>query len=269
MAKVGDLMRVGIVTLAVFIAAVILGGAYVLVVNRAPVPHQPPQSTASQPVEALAAAQATAGKPFANGVRRVRNTYRNHRQQFATVSDYSGRARENRLVGLFGFVVFILLTLPKNAGGVRAFYRQMMEHSPLSAGGGATDDDNRQARKVLFFYLLFLLYQLVQFPLTLGHDNRIQFLTDFAIQTILLLTVIWTFHRLKRGLHERWRSDPARQEKMDSWLNAKLEGMNVRWRDISKLAVGVFVAGFTPTALSHLTGWLDAMTDFSQRFVGN
>jgi hypothetical protein len=139
----------------------------------------------------------------------------------------------------------------------------------LSAEDGVTDNDNRQARKVLFFYLLFLLYQLVEFPLTLGHDKGLQFFTDLAIQTGLLMAVVWTFHRLKRGLRDRWRTDAARQKKMDRWLGAKLEGMNIRWRDISKLAVGVFIVGFAPVALSHLTGWLDALTNFGERFVGN
>jgi hypothetical protein len=95
----------------------------------------------------------------------------------------------------------------------------------------------------------------------------VQFFTDLAIQTGLLLAVVWAFHRLKRGLHNRWRGDPARQEKMDRWLNLKLEGMNIRWRDISKLAVGVFIVGFAPVALAHLTGWLDVLTDFGQRFI--
>ena len=120
----------------------------------------------------------------------------------------------------------------------------------------------------MFFYLLFLLYQIVQFPLTLGHDKGIPFYADLVIQTSLLVTIIWTFHRLRRGLHIRWREDVARQAKMDHWLSAKLDGMNVRWRDIRKLAVGVFIAGFAPAALSHLTAWLDVLTDFGERWWG-
>ena len=217
-------MRIWILALIVVIAAAIAGTVAVVEINRTPAPVP-----ASQHVTAQTSA-APAG--FARGVRQFNDSYHSHRHQFAQVSDYSGRARQNWLVGLFGFAVFVLLTLPKNARGLRAFYRQMMERSPLSAEDGVTDDDNRQARKVLFFYLLFLLYQLVEFPLTLGHDNRVQFFTDLAIQTGLLLAVVWAFHRLKRGLHNRWRGDPARQEKMDRWLNLKLEGMNIRWRDI-------------------------------------
>jgi hypothetical protein len=256
-------MRIWVLALIVVIAAAVAGTVAVVEINRTPAPVQ-----ASQHVTAQTSA-APARSMVARGVRRFDETYRGYRQQFATVSDYSQRARANWMVGLFGFAVFVLLTVPKNSRGVRAFYRQMMERSPLSAEDGVTDDDNRQARKVLFFYLLFLLYQLVEFPLTLGHDNRVQFFTDLAIQTGLLLAVVWAFHRLKRGLHNRWRGDPARQEQMDRWLGAKLDGMNIRWRDISKLAVGVFIAGFTPAALSHLTGWLDALTDFGQRFVGS
>jgi hypothetical protein len=56
---------------------------------------------------------------------------------------------------------------------------------------------------------------------------------------------------------------------MDRWLSSKLEGMNIRWRDISKLAAGVFVVGFTPAVLSHLTGWLDAASAFGQKMAGN
>lgn len=255
-------MRIWILVLIVVVAAAIAGAVAVVEINRAPAPVQTSQNHTAQ--TGIAAPVNTG---LAGGIKRFNETYRGHRGQFAQVSNYSGRVRANWLVGLFGFVVFVLLTLPKNARGVRAFYRQMMERSPLSAEEGATDDDNRQARKVLFFYLLFLLYQLVEFPLTLGHDNRLQFFTDFAIQAGLLVAVVWTFHRLKRGLHKRWQADPARQEKMDRWLGAKLDGMNIRWRDIRKLAVGVFVAGFAPAALSHLTGWLDALTNFGQRFI--
>lgn len=250
-------MRIGVLALAVLVAAGIGAAVAVAQTNRTPAPVQTPQQTAA-PTQPM----------LARGVKQFNDSYRSHRQQFVTVSDYSERARRNWIVELFGFAVFVLLTLPKNARGGRAFYRQMMERSPLSAEAGATDDDNRQARKVLFFYLLFLLYQIVQFPLTFGRDNLIQFYSDLAIQTGLLLAVMWTFHRLKRGLHERWRGDPARQDKMDSWLNVKLEGINIRWRDIRKLAVGVFVAGFAPAALSHLPGWLDVVTDFGQRMVG-
>ncbi len=259
-------MRIGMWALIVAITVIIAGNSSAIASDNTSAATSP--SVAAQPGKAPTAAPATTGPTLANGVRKFNETYRSHRPQFVTVSDYSERTRENRLVGLFGFAVFVLLTVPKNLGGVRAFYRQMMERSPLSADGGVTDGDNRQARKVLFFYLLFLLYQLVEFPLTLGHDKGVPFYTDLIVQTGLLLAVVWTFHRLKRGLRERWRGDPERQEKMDRWLSGKLEGMNVRWRDISKLAAGVFAAGFAPAALSHLTGWLDALTDLGEHLVG-
>jgi hypothetical protein len=144
----------------------------------------------------------------------------------------------------------------------------MMEQAPLPSDGKVTDDDYRQARKVLFFYLLFLLYQIVQFPLTLGHDKGVPFYADLIIQTGLLVAIVWTYRDLKRGLRARLSGDPAQQEKLDEWLSEKLEGMNIRWRDISKLALGVFVAGFTPAVLSHLVGWLDAITGLGERIAG-
>ena len=272
MAKVGGVMRIGIVTLAIIIAAVILSGSLILSINRGRQPA--PQTQSLQASLAPAASKAPAAAPptskqtAANGVTRLGATYRSHRQAFATVSDYSQQARENWVVGLFGFAVFLFLTLPRNLGGARAFYSQMMEQAPLPADSKVTDDDYRQARKVLFFYLLFLLYQIVQFPLTLGHDKGVPFYADLIIQTGLLIAIVWTYRELKRGLRARLSGDPAPQEKLDEWLNEKLEGMNIRWRDISKLAVGVFIAGFTPAALSHLVGWLDAITDLGERLAG-
>jgi len=250
-------MRIWVLALIVVVVAGIAGGALYFAVNRTPAPQQ------------VAGQTSATGSMMDRGVRTFDNSYHSHRQQFVTVSDYSQRMRTTWIAGLIGFAVFVLLTVPKNSRGVRAFYRQMMERSPLSAEEGVTDDDNRQARKVLFFYLLFLLYQLVEFPLTLGHDKGIPFYADLIFQTGLLLAVVVAFHRLKRTLHQRWKADAARQEKMDRWLSSKLQGMNIRWRDISKLAAGVFVVGFTPAALSHLTGWLDAASAFGQRMAGS
>ncbi|MDE2493605.1 MAG: hypothetical protein KGL97_06840 [Alphaproteobacteria bacterium] len=252
-------MRVPILALVVVLAAGLAVGAV-----AAPASH-PPQANAVAASPVPPAAPPTLAGDF----KKLTNTYRSHRQDFERVSEYSERVRSNWVPGLLAFAVFILLTLPFNTRGARAFYRQMMEASPLSAEDGATEENNRQARKVLFFYLLFLLYQLAEYPLTLGHGGRIQFITDLVIQTVLVAAIAWAFHRLKRDMHEQWKSDPERQEKVDRWLNQKLEGMRVRWRDIRKLAFGVFIAGFAPSVLAHLTGWLDALTDFGQRIFGS
>ena len=246
-------MRVLLWALVVVFAAGLAGSA----AAAAPV-QTPPASAAAAP-----------SQPMLSGeFKKFNDSYHRHRHQFVAVSDYSERTRRNWLVGLAGFAVFVLLTLPKNARGVRAFYRQMMETQPLSGEDRVTAANDRQARKLLFFYLLFLLYQIVQYPLTFGRDNLVQFSADLAIQTALLLMVVWAFHRLKLGMRDQWRNDPERQEKMDRWLNEKLDGMNVRWRDIRKLAVGVFIAGFAPVALAHLTEWLDTLSAFSQRMIG-
>jgi hypothetical protein len=206
---------------------------------------------------------------FAGDLKNFRDAYRSHRQGFAMVSDYSERVRTTWWTNLLAFAVFLFLTLPSNARGVRTFYRQMMETSPLPKEDGVTEESNRQARKVLFFYLLFLLYQIVQFPLTLGHDNNVQFTADLIIQSALVILVAWAFHLLKRDMQVQWKNDPARKEKMSRWLDQRLEGMRIRWRDIRKLAVGVFITGFAPAALAHMTSWLDAVTDFAQRLSGS
>lgn len=188
--------------------------------------------------------------------------YEQHRGEVLRVSDYSKRARSNRIVALICFVVFAFLTLPKSARDIRAFYQQLVATRPLPAEAGEDDENNRRARKVLFFYLLFLLYQVVQFPLTWGRDNSVQFYSDLAFQTLLLLAVLLTFRSLKRGVALRWQDDPEARARMQSWLGAKLEGLTIRWRDMSRLALGMFVGAFTPALLAKLPDWLDVVASY-------
>jgi Tfp pilus assembly protein PilE len=215
----------------------------------------------------VAVSQPAASQPMLQQqVHRFNDSFHRHHDQFRNVSDYSARVRTNRIVALLGFLTFVLLTLPKNTRGAAAFYRQMMATSPLPPDSGATDDNNRRARRVLFFYLLFLLYQLVQFPLTWGRDNQVQFVSDLVIQAFLLIAVAWAYHRLKRGIVDQWKEDPARRRAL---LGGRLEGINIRWRDIRMMAVGVFIVGFTPSVLSRMTDWLDAFVAFNQRLIGS
>jgi len=206
----------------------------------------------------------------ATGLSTVAKSYRAHRGSFISVSQYSEETRRNRLLALGGILIFAFLTLPKSIRGVRAFYRQMIATSPLPdfPDGSIGERSVQQARAVLFFYLLFLLYQIVAFPLTLGRDNIIQFSADLFFQSAILLALIWSFHVLKRDLRAQWADDPARRDKMELWLNEKLEGLNIRWRNIRWLALGVFAAGFAPVTVAHLPNWLDAFAALSDRLAG-
>ncbi|MGD0145007.1 MAG: hypothetical protein ABSC92_17785 [Rhizomicrobium sp.] len=251
-------MRIAIFAAAIFLAGLSAAAAATPAANPAPV-------AATKSVSATKLPPAVA-----SSLRTFDRSYRAHRDNFVAVSKYSEATRRNRLLALAGILLFAFLTLPRNARGVRAFYRQMIASSPLpDFPDGSIDPVNvQQARAVLFFYLLFLLYQIVAFPLTLGRDNIIQFSADLFFQSAILIALIWSFHVLKRDLRAQWRDDPARREKMDLWLNEKLEGMNIRWRDISKLALGVFAVGFAPVTLAHLPDWLDAFTALADRISG-
>jgi hypothetical protein len=223
----------------------------------------------STPTVAATTAQPASQPAMARNIKLVANAYRSHRAEFARVSDYSERVRSNWIAGLVAFAIFVLLTVPASTRGIGAFYHQMMEPEPLAMAEGVTEDNNRQARKVLFFYLLFLLYQLIEYPLTLGHSNGVPFVADLLIQTCLVIAVAWSYHGLKRGMHRQWKDDPARQQKTDRWLGQRLDGMRIRWRDIRGLAVVVFIVEFAPVFLSHLTGWLDVLAAHGEKLIGS
>lgn len=239
--------------------------AFFFLALAGPAANGAPQQATGAPVAASAPKQPA----VARGVKLAAAAYRKHRQAFSRVSDYSGRVRGNWIAGLAAFLLFVLLTVPASFKSVGAFYRQMMETAPLSREGGVSEENNRQARKVLFFYLLFLFYQLVEYPLTLGHAGRIQFIADLVIQACLVIAIGWTYHGLRRGMRRQWKDDPARREKTERWLGERLDGMRIRWRDISGLVFAVFVVEFAPVFLSHLTQWLDALSAFGEKLAGS
>jgi hypothetical protein len=102
----------------------------------------------------------------------------------------------------------------------------------------------------------------VQFPLTWGRDNAVQFYSDLVFQFLLLTGVVVTFWQLKRGVAEHLAGESGDHVRMEGWLGTKLEGLSVRWRDISRLALFMFVGGFTPALLAKLPDWLDVVASY-------
>jgi hypothetical protein len=251
----------------VFLAAFLLG---FIAIPADAAPLTSPTSAAATKTAPAGASSIKLPQAVATGLKSVANSYRAHRSGFETVSKYSEDTRRNRLLALAGILIFAFLTLPKSVRGVRAFYRQMIATSPLPdfPDGSIGAGNVQQARAVLFFYLLFLLYQIVAFPLTLGRDNIIQFSADLFFQSAILVSLVWSFHVLKRDLRAQWVDDPALRDNMELWLNEKLEGLNIRWRNIRWLALGVFAAGFAPVTFAHLPQWLDVFDAFSDRLAG-
>ncbi len=249
------------------ILAAALFGMITVSANAAPTSNPASANIATANSVPAGASSIKLPQAVTTGLKSAAKSYRAHRGGFVTVSNYSENARRNRLLALGGILIFAFLTLPRSIRGVRAFYRQMIATSPLPdfPDGGIGAGNVQQARAVLFFYLLFLLYQIVAFPLTLGRDNIIQFSADLFFQSAILLALIWSFHVLKRDLRAQWADDPARRDKMELWLNEKLEGLNIRWRNIRWLALGVFAAGFAPVTFAHLPNWLDAFAALSDR----
>lgn len=139
--------------------------------------------------------------------------------------------------------------------------RRVVSSVPL----GVNDKNIMQARKILFFFCLFLIYRIIQFPLTSGNNSELAFVSDFFFQSIILTLLVLEYRSLKQALERRWEGDPDKREYMQQWLNEKLDGMNIRWRDMRKLAIGVLLAGFGPVFFAHLYGWLDALANLSNQ----
>jgi hypothetical protein len=212
-----------------------------------------------------AAPQAKPAAPSARPAQPARHfqpLYQRHRDQFLRVSDYSRRTRGNHVLAVIGFLLFAVITLPGNARGARAFYRQLVSRQPLPESAGADDENNRRARQVLFFYLLFLLYQVVQFPLTWGRDNAVQFYSDLGFQFVLLLGVVLAYRRLKAGVAAHWQGDADAKSRIMAWSGTRVEGLSVRWRDLSRLALFMFAGGFAPALLAKLPDWLDVLASY-------
>lgn len=207
-----------------------------------------------QPQRAAIVMRADLHAPLYHRPSRFGDAWHRHRSQFQRVAEYSQQARTERAVAVVCFFVFVLITVPKNARGIKAFYRQLVDTHPLPPEAGDNDESNRRARKVLFFYLLFLLYQIVQFPLTWGRDNTVQFTSDLVFQFVLMVGVLVTYAGLRKSMAHQVGGKPS------AVLTAKLDGIPIRWRDMPRLAALMFVGGFAPALFTKLPGWFDVLT---------
>ena len=166
-------------------------------------------------------------------------------------SELFATVRADDVLASLAFVLFAVAVLPRSVADIRSFFNQIMTKYPLPAfrKGGVEDEDIAQARKLLFFYCLFLIYQVFQMPLTLGANGIFPLVADLFFQVVLLGCLFVAYWKMKRRMRLRWADDPERKQKMAEWLNAKLDGMNVRIREMRRLALGVFVVSFGPVAV--------------------
>ena len=177
--------------------------------------------------------------------------WESHGDAVREASDFFMTVRADEPIGLLSFALLVVLVLPRNAKAVRSFFNQIMSKYPLEAfrKGRVHDEDIAQARKLLFFYCLFLIYQVIQMPLTLGADGVLPFMADLVFQVLLLGFLFSAYRQLRRSMRLRWKDDEDRRQKMTEWLNSKLEGMNVRIHEMRKLALSVFAVSFGPVAI--------------------
>lgn len=185
------------------------------------------------------------------------DTVREASELFATV-------RADDVLALLAFALFAVAVLPRSVTDIRSFFNQIMTKHPLPAfrKGGVEDEDIAQARKLLFFYCLFLIYQVFQMPLTLGANGILPLVADLFFQVVLLGFLFVAYWKLKRRMRLRWVDAPDRKQKMAEWLNEKLDGMNVRIREMRKLALGVFVVSFGPVAIEAMPAMISALVKF-------
>ena len=169
---------------------------------------------------------------LAKSLHAYREFWIQYREKVQAVSTAAAQVRNEWYVPYFGFAFFLIYLARKNIPDARLFFNQMMKKHPLPAfrNGGVNDENIMQARKVLFY----------------------------ALPMVLAGSVV---------LSGRWLDDDDRQEQMLTWLNTKLEGMNVKWGEMRRMVVGIFLVSFGPYFLAHLFGWLDALSQAGDQFA--
>ncbi len=56
--------------------------------------------------------------------------------------------------------------------------------------------------------------------------------------------MLFLFGDIKRKLIQRWEGAPQRQQHMQTWMNAKFEGLNLRFDELRSNALNVFAFSF-------------------------
>lgn len=160
--------------------------------------------------------------------------------------------------------VFFLVTHREKLLRIGKFFDQMMTKYPLAAyrRGGISDSHIQSVREILFFYCLLLMYQLVQYPYSVavrgatGTWVDVAWWADLLIQASLVGLISQTYTTVVREVREASKGNIEKQQQMSEWLNEKLEGMHVRFKDIRWLAFGLLTASFTPAFLQFLPQFL-------------
>lgn len=171
---------------------------------------------------------------------------------------------------LVGGIVLVLTTVYLIRGRldrIAIFFSSMMSKYPLPAARRlrVADTHIQNTRELLFFYTVLLCYQIAQYPFTSaaksssGYWPDVAFWADLTIQAFLVGAVAASYKTLKEQFlrtHDGEESEVGAKE----WLEFKLEGLQIRLRDIRRMALGLFAGNFTPPILQYLP---NALSDVS------
>lgn len=163
-------------------------------------------------------------------------------------SNWIAKQRETLLPEMIGVALFVA-TSWREVLSLQPLYQRMFSDDPLPAWrqGGVTDAIIESARPVIFFNILFLLYTLVQFPLTLGPPSDAEFWADLIIQITLLGLLLGSYGNVRSALRQRAKTE-ARAERVTNWLADKFDGMRVSFARLRRKAVLIFLASFSLVA---------------------
>jgi hypothetical protein len=191
------------------------------------------------------------------------------------LSHLADAVRKSPVSNVVAFFAFGLFTVRKSISNIPKYYDYLLMKNPLPAYRrlGITDDHILKVRQVIFFYLLYLIYQVIQFPLRFGSASEVPFYADLIFQTAITGIILFQFNDVRRELIQRWADDPMRQEQMKTWVNTKFEGLNLRFDELRGNALNVFALSFAPalfvalpavaralvTFLDALSGWIKSL----------
>lgn len=172
-----------------------------------------------------------------------------------------GRSQPYSLALLFLFVSTLLWGRERQAQ-LRNLFVKLMSKAPipLYRNGGVTDEHIRIVRELLFFTCVYILYELAARFLAFQDTSNVSFYSNFVFRLILILLLLRAHWRLRINVLGRKTLSDEQKMHLQEWFDEHFAHLDVSATTVRRLAIGIFLFTFGPTAIYHLPQVLDRLT---------
>jgi len=249
-----------------FAAALVLGISTLSNAHAALAPIEHPAREASLRNDGAASNPAS---KIQLAIQEFNRAYASHRSQITGAANAAQRIRHDPMIGTIALLFFLVISAPAKVTDLKKYYDAMTSNKPIPwfRRFGINGDDLTNTRRVLFFYTLFLIYQVISYPLMRWNDSSVAFYSDLIFQVLIVILLFRAYAKLRREIFEKWPDDPYNRAHVRKWFAQNIDDMRLRFSDMRRLAVLGFFGSFLPAIIANIPRVLDQAVLVDQKLA--